>query len=167
MSADSSPSWTPTPTPSAPRSCAGDCNGDQQVAINELLAIIDVALGQAPVSMCEAADVDGNGGITVDEILAAVNSALNGCGRLTAPCSVDASKTFQDCHPALAAEPIRKTVQFVTAALRWHRNVSRGPVAIRRSSWMCRRPLSDGQTCMFRTAACAICATRAERQRRP
>jgi hypothetical protein len=106
------PALASTPTDSAPPSCVGDCNGDRQVAINELLTIIDVALGQAPVSMCEAADVDGNGSITVDEILAAVNTALNGCSRLTAPCSVDESKSFQDCYPALAAETIQKTVRF-------------------------------------------------------
>ena len=92
--------------------CIGDCNGDQHVTITELLAIIEIALGRAPVSMCQAADVDGNGSLTVDEILAAVHATLNGCGRLTAACSVGESNSFQDCYPALGAGTIQKTVHF-------------------------------------------------------
>jgi hypothetical protein len=38
-----------------------------------------IALGSAEVSGCKAGDRDGDGQITVDEILTAVNNALNGC----------------------------------------------------------------------------------------
>ncbi len=36
-------------------------------------------LGNAPVSDCPPGDVNADGTITIDEILAAVNRALNGC----------------------------------------------------------------------------------------
>jgi hypothetical protein len=41
--------------------------------------MVNIALGNAPVTACEAGDADRDGEITVDEILAAVNNALSGC----------------------------------------------------------------------------------------
>ena len=46
------------PTP-APLSCAGDCNGDGSVAINELILGVNIALGTSPLSACAAIDADG------------------------------------------------------------------------------------------------------------
>ncbi len=60
--------------------CAGDCNGDGQVTVDEILAMVNIALGNADVMGCSAGDANGDGQITVDEILTAVNNALNGCG---------------------------------------------------------------------------------------
>ena len=39
-----------------------------------------VALGNADVVTCKAGDTNHDSQITVDEILTAVNNALNGCG---------------------------------------------------------------------------------------
>jgi hypothetical protein len=50
------------------------------VTINDLLVMVNVALEQTPVSACSAGDRDQNGAITIDEILVAVDHALNGCG---------------------------------------------------------------------------------------
>jgi hypothetical protein len=50
------------------------------VTVDEILTMVNVALGNAPVSACESGGVGGDGRITVDEILAAVRNALNGCG---------------------------------------------------------------------------------------
>jgi hypothetical protein len=49
------------------------------VTIDELLRMVNIALGSSPISECWPGDQNGNGNITVDEILAAVNNALNGC----------------------------------------------------------------------------------------
>jgi len=59
--------------------CAGDCDGDGQVKIDELLKLVSIALGEADVAICPAGDVDGNLQLTVNEILTAVNHALSGC----------------------------------------------------------------------------------------
>ena len=59
--------------------CTGDCNTDGQVTIDEILTMVNIALGNAPVSTCDAGDANHDGEITVDEILTAVNNALNGC----------------------------------------------------------------------------------------
>ncbi|MGD0947071.1 MAG: hypothetical protein ABSA52_06545 [Candidatus Binatia bacterium] len=45
-----------------------------------MLTMVNIALGTAPVTTCEPGDANGDGHISVDEILTAVNNALNGCG---------------------------------------------------------------------------------------
>lgn len=59
--------------------CAGDCNGDRQVTVNELIVMVNVALEATPASQCEAGDVNGDGKITVEEIVAAADNAISGC----------------------------------------------------------------------------------------
>ncbi len=59
--------------------CMGDCVGDAQVTVDELLMMVNVALGGLHVASCGAGDGNGDGQITVDEILIAVNHALSSC----------------------------------------------------------------------------------------
>jgi hypothetical protein len=59
--------------------CTGDCNGDGEVTVNELITMVNIALGSANVSTCAAGDANGDGEITINEIIAGVNNALNGC----------------------------------------------------------------------------------------
>lgn len=61
-------------------SCSGDCNGDSEVTVNELITMVNVALGNTASSVCSAGDVNGDGEVTVNEIVAGVNRALSGCG---------------------------------------------------------------------------------------
>jgi hypothetical protein len=67
---------TPTRTPA---SCLGDCNGDKQVTVNELITMVNIALGTAQLPTCSAGDTNGDATITVNEIIGAVNNALNSC----------------------------------------------------------------------------------------
>lgn len=60
-------------------SCVGDCDGMGDVTVDELLKMVNIALGLTPVSDCAAGDSSMDGQITVDEILSAVQNALNGC----------------------------------------------------------------------------------------
>jgi hypothetical protein len=77
---------TPTATPSPPTPtptlavCFGDCSRNTQVTVDEILTMVNIALGNVDVSACMPGDVNHDGQITVDEILTAVNNALNGCG---------------------------------------------------------------------------------------
>lgn len=70
---------SPSPQPSATTSviCSGDCNGDGSVTIDELLTMVNLALGS--MQGCTAGDTNRDAKITIDEILAAVDKALNGC----------------------------------------------------------------------------------------
>jgi hypothetical protein len=49
------------------------------VTVDEILTMVNIALGNTPVTDCLAGDRNGDEMITVDEILAAVNNALTGC----------------------------------------------------------------------------------------
>jgi FG-GAP-like repeat len=71
---------TPTQTANGTASCVGDCKGDHHVTVDEILTMVNIALGNGDVSGCGAGDSNHDGKITVDEVLAAVNNALNGCG---------------------------------------------------------------------------------------
>jgi plastocyanin len=72
------PEPTATPPPVA-AACVGDCNHDASVTVDELLTMVNIALGVTDVSACSAGDANDDGRITVDEILSAVNNALNAC----------------------------------------------------------------------------------------
>jgi len=60
-------------------SCAGDCDGNRTVTIDEVIRQIAIGLGGAVVEDCSAGDANGDGTITVEEVVTAVNNALNGC----------------------------------------------------------------------------------------
>jgi cysteine-rich repeat protein/predicted outer membrane repeat protein len=66
-------------SPGPPMGCAGDCDGDGEVTIEELIILVNIALGNAAVTACGAGDTDGDGTIAIDEIIRAVNTALSGC----------------------------------------------------------------------------------------
>ncbi len=69
------PSATPTPTRN---NCTGDCNDDNQVTVDEIVTMVNLALNGGTAG-CAAGDANRDGQITVDEIVTAVNYALNGC----------------------------------------------------------------------------------------
>ncbi|MFI5366231.1 MAG: hypothetical protein ACHQ4J_11460 [Candidatus Binatia bacterium] len=59
--------------------CAGDCDNTGKVTIDDILTMVDIALGTANVSTCTPGDTNHDSHITIDEILAAVNNALTSC----------------------------------------------------------------------------------------
>jgi dienelactone hydrolase len=63
----------------APVGCAGDCNGDGAVAIDELVTGVAQALGTTAGDGCPRFDRDGDGSVSIAELIAAVAAALDGC----------------------------------------------------------------------------------------
>jgi hypothetical protein len=49
------------------------------VTVDELLSMVNIALGTAPIENCTAGDANGDGEITVDEVVAAVSNSLQDC----------------------------------------------------------------------------------------
>jgi hypothetical protein len=71
---------TPVPAPSnTPIACVGDCNHDGHVLANELVVAVLIVLDQAPLASCPSLDANGDGVVTIDEVIRAVNGALTGC----------------------------------------------------------------------------------------
>jgi hypothetical protein len=62
----------------APR-CPADCNGDGQITISDLLILVNISLGDDPLSSCPSGDINGDGVVAVDDLIGAVGTALNGC----------------------------------------------------------------------------------------
>ncbi len=72
-----------TPSPTAEMAaCAGDCSGNGRVTIEELVTMVQIALGNAAVTTCAAGDIGSDGAISIDELVLAVNDTLAGCGGL-------------------------------------------------------------------------------------
>jgi phosphohistidine phosphatase SixA len=71
--------WLARPAVAGVSPCPGDCNFDLQVTVNELVLAVNIALDQAPLSACVAADRAGDGVVSIDDLLAAVAAALQGC----------------------------------------------------------------------------------------
>jgi hypothetical protein len=76
------PTLTPTFTPATipPPPCAGDCDGDGEVAVHEVVTAVGIALGEIELAECSAADADGSSIVTVDELIRALLRALSACG---------------------------------------------------------------------------------------
>jgi len=64
-----------------PAPCVGDCSGNGIVTVGDLVTGVNIALGNLPLSACVSFDGNGDRRVTVDELLSAVNSALQGCPR--------------------------------------------------------------------------------------
>ncbi len=66
-------------SPSQAQSCPGDCAGSGSVSIPGLIIGINIALGEDPLSRCPSFDINGDGRVRINEVIAAVRAALNGC----------------------------------------------------------------------------------------
>ncbi len=64
-----------SPTPP----CPGDCDMLDGPGITELIRCVNLALGSGALESCAACDVDGDGRVAINELVQAVNAALNGC----------------------------------------------------------------------------------------
>jgi hypothetical protein len=68
--------------------CAGDCNGDQQVTVDELLSAVRIALRMDPPYMCAACDSNFDQAVSVAELVGAVTHSLSGCPQPPTPTPV-------------------------------------------------------------------------------
>ncbi len=65
--------------PHVAHACTGNCNGDGQVTIDEIIVGVNMALGLLPLTVCPIFDRDGSGAIEIDELIAAIDSSQRGC----------------------------------------------------------------------------------------
>ena len=61
-------------------SCPSDCDGDEEVSIDEVISAVSIGLEIQPLSHCEAADTGGTvGEVSIDEVLQGVGAGLSSC----------------------------------------------------------------------------------------
>lgn len=65
--------------------CAGDCGGDGEVTVDDIIVGVNIALGLNEAAACTAMDSDADGEVTVDELVSAVNAAVGGCPSAATP----------------------------------------------------------------------------------
>src|SRR5262249_38670959 len=59
--------------------CPGDCDGDHQVTVSELMTGVNILLGNLTLDQCGALDMNADHELMINELLAGVISLLNGC----------------------------------------------------------------------------------------
>ena len=64
--------------PSGP--CTGDCDGNGQIAISELVRGVNISLGRVSIGTCPSFDSDRSGSVSITELVRAVSDARFGCG---------------------------------------------------------------------------------------
>ena len=63
-----------------PPECAGDCNADGAVTVDEVIVGVRIALDAEPFERCPALDRDANGEVAIADLISAVSHVLGGCG---------------------------------------------------------------------------------------
>lgn len=99
-------------SPAAAQLCAGDCNGDRAVTINELVVGVGIALGTIPAQNCPPMDVDQSDSVSINELIQAVSNALRGCPVVVATATATASQT---ATPSSTTSPSSTPTITVTA----------------------------------------------------
>jgi polymorphic membrane protein len=79
----------------SPEACVGDCNGTGSATIDELITLVNIALGTAQPSACPHGIPSGTD-VTVAVIIQAVNNALIGCGFVCGNGSVEPGEDCDD-----------------------------------------------------------------------
>lgn len=59
--------------------CLGDCNGDREVTVDEIILGVNIALENSSLNACPGFDSDEDGAVTINELIVAVTIALNAC----------------------------------------------------------------------------------------
>ena len=85
--------------------CPGDCGDDGAVTVDELVKLVNIALGATGVADCPVGDGDGDGAVAINELIAAVKVALG------SSCPVD-----PDALPTTVLSLVRGMAQLPTLA---------------------------------------------------
>jgi pimeloyl-ACP methyl ester carboxylesterase len=59
--------------------CAGDCDGNGAVSVDEVVRGVNILLGIAPIDQCPAFDCHGTGVVSIDCLVQGVSRLLEGC----------------------------------------------------------------------------------------
>jgi len=75
---------TPYPQAGGAEVCTGDCDHNGVVTVDEIVEMVNISLMSGPdmsgaLNNCSAADRNGDGRVSVDEIITGIRDALNGC----------------------------------------------------------------------------------------
>ena len=94
-----------TPPAVALQECVGDCDGDGQVSISDLVKAVNIALSKSSLVECHGVDSSNDGTVKVHELVLSVKHALFGCldpnvnyVEIHDPTSSDYDEKCLSCH---------------------------------------------------------------------
>lgn len=73
------PSGTLEVTVRYAQTCLGDCNANGRVELNELITGVGIGLGTNAIESCPNFDLDEDGLVSIDSLVAGVGGSINGC----------------------------------------------------------------------------------------
>jgi hypothetical protein len=56
--------------------CAGDCDASGDVRLGEVVRVVNIALGKAPMSACPSVDANEDEKVTIDEVIGVVDNSI-------------------------------------------------------------------------------------------
>jgi hypothetical protein len=98
--------------------CPGDCDGDDVVAVDELIAGVRAVLAPGTGRACDAADADGDGTITVNGARRRGAAALDGCPFERVPFTATVADGALELTPATALRGDAVYAVVLTSAVR-------------------------------------------------
>lgn len=87
--------------------CVGDCDGDGEVSVVEIVRMVNVALGNSPIGLCAAGDENGDGAVTIEEIVRAIGNIFEGCEEPATVYEVLESDSLSIVFPLGIVSPIQ------------------------------------------------------------
>jgi hypothetical protein len=93
-----------TIAPAQDRPCA-DCNGDGVSTISDLIVGVSIALGTRPTEACAVFDRDGDNAVEINELIAALDGALDGCTVSATPTPTSTLPVSPTATPDAASVP--------------------------------------------------------------
>lgn len=126
--------WTFALIPGIALACTGDCDNTNSVSFQELSVGIDLALGHKQVDQdCPRLDTDSDGQVSVEELVAAVPNAKNGCPPPTMIIATTATPTpTATPSPQPTASPSPTVASPLTVVVESSPTNGEGSVAVRR-----------------------------------
>lgn len=97
--------------------CPGDCNADGAITIDEVLYGVGLALADSGLGECPGIDRDGDGRVSVSDLVGAVGSALAGC--LATPTATSSSPPTAIPSPTRSATPPPSATPTPTSSPTW------------------------------------------------
>jgi len=81
----------------AQAACVGDCDNVGEVAVDNIIKMVNIANAVQPLAVCPNGDGNADGQVTIDDIIVAVQNANNGCPAVTATCGDGVVQPPEEC----------------------------------------------------------------------
>ena len=78
--------------------CVGDCDGNRETTIGELVRCVGIAGDPSTLARCRACDEDGDGAVAIGELARAVAGLLSGCSGTASPTPAPTAKPVVDAE---------------------------------------------------------------------